>query len=94
MPRMRAPTSTRTPWLGPRTGRDHRPRRLVKQVQQLVRNEAGLCGINMPVSLRALAMREEALRDDEMQIVLGARNKVDAWLEFYRKLNSNFNRTK
>jgi hypothetical protein len=27
---------------------------------------------NMPVFLRALAMRKEALRDDEMQIVLGA----------------------
>ena len=29
----------------------------------------------MPVPLRALAMREEALRHDEMQIVLGARHR-------------------
>ena len=29
----------------------------------------------MPVALRALAMREEALRDNEMQIVLGARHR-------------------
>ena len=43
MPRMRAPTSTRMPWLGCRTpaesGRDYRPGRLVEQVQQTVRNE-------------------------------------------------------
>ena len=29
----------------------------------------------MPVPLRVLAMRKEALRDDEVQIVLGARHR-------------------
>ena len=78
IPRMRAPTSTRnSPLLahGGRARLDQRPRRLFEQAEKALRNEARARRIDVAVALRVLAMREEALRHDQMQIVLGARHR-------------------
>ena len=78
MPRMRAPTSTRGPWLAAArrgAGRRQRPCRPLEQAEQPIRNEARARGIDVAVALRILAVGEEALRHHEMQIVLGARHR-------------------
>jgi hypothetical protein len=55
--------------------RDHRPRRLLEELKQISRHEAGARGINVFVALCVLAMDKETLRDDEMKIVFGARHR-------------------
>ena len=52
-----------------------RPAGALEQGQQSIGNEAGPRGIDVTVALRMLAMGEEALRHDQMQIVLGARHR-------------------
>ena len=77
MPRMRAPTSTRTAFArGPctRLRRHYRPCRPFEKAEQSIGNEARSRRIDMPIALRVLPMREEALRHDEVKIVLGARH--------------------
>ena len=78
MPRMRAPMSTLGPWLGGAcrgTGAAQRPGRSLEQIEQLFGNEARPRGIDVAVALRVLAVDEEALRHDQMQVVLCARHR-------------------
>src|SRR6266481_1159852 len=57
-----------------RRGARHRqrPRRQFKQPEQTIWNEPRPRGIDVAVTSRMLTVREEALRHDQMQIVLGA----------------------
>jgi hypothetical protein len=55
--------------------RDRWPGCPIEETEQLVGNEACPRGIDVPIPLRALAMGEEALRDNEVEIVLGARHR-------------------
>ena len=48
-----------------------RPRHTVEKRQQIGGDESRARGIDVAVPLRMLAMREEALRQDEMQTVSG-----------------------
>src|SRR4029079_5616306 len=50
------------------------PARRLEQLQQRVGDEARAGGINVAVDIHALPMRKKALRDDEVQVVLGARH--------------------
>src|SRR5260221_2203067 len=57
-----------------RRSRHHlRPCCLLEEVEQSLRDEARPRGIDVAITVRALAMGEEALRDDEVKVVLGAR---------------------
>src|SRR5260221_4147976 len=47
---------------------------LLEEVEQSLGNEARPRRINVPIAMRAVAMAEEALRADEVKIVLGARH--------------------
>jgi hypothetical protein len=62
----------------PCSGESRRDRWLgypIEETEQLVGNEACPRGIDVPIPLRALAMGEEALRDNEVEIVLAARHR-------------------
>src|SRR3984893_17292936 len=77
MPRMRAPTSTRTPSLAGRTADPgaaigHAVR---SKAEQSIGNETRSRSVDMPVALRILAMGEETLRGNEVKIVLGTRHR-------------------
>src|SRR5262245_47830568 len=54
------------------SGGGNGPRRTFEELQQYGGDEAGARGIDMPVTLSALSMGEEALGNDKMQIVLRA----------------------
>src|SRR6478735_642302 len=50
------------------TGRHNRPGRLLEQSEQLFGNEARPRGIEVTIALRVLAVDEETLRHDQMQV--------------------------
>src|SRR5271169_52324 len=54
---------------------DDRPGSPFEESEQLVGNKAGARGIDMAVALRVLPVGEEALRNHEVQIVLGTRHR-------------------
>ena len=74
---MRAPKSTFGPWPASarrRTGRHNRPGRSLEQTEQLLGNEARPRRVEMTIALRVLAVDEETLRHDQMEVVLRARH--------------------
>jgi hypothetical protein len=57
------------------TSRAFRPGGALELTKQRIWDEARTGGIDVPVARRGLAVSEEALRHDEVQIVLGARHR-------------------
>src|SRR6516162_11949911 len=77
MPRMRAATSTRTPWLArlaanPGSASGHA---ILSKSPSSSLGITAARGIDMVVPLRVLAVGEEALRNHEVQIVPGTRHR-------------------
>jgi hypothetical protein len=55
-------------------GNSCRPSPAIEQAKQIVGNEAGSRGVDMTITVSALAMGEETLRHDQVECVPGARH--------------------
>ena len=67
-------TASRLELVAPSRGSD-RPGAALEPVEDGGRNEARARGVHVAVTARALLMREEALRHDQVQVIAGARHR-------------------